>query len=109
MASDARRGGADIGGLYGTWPFGRITIDPGIVTVKLFARERSFTPDQVTKIAPCYAESPGGICILYRGIRPPRGARRAGAALSYRPAFGRGSLACASIFRTFGAITFSSK
>ncbi len=57
------RGGAHIGALFGTWPFARITVNPGHVMVRLLFRTVSFTPQQVTRI-----ESLGdGIGIFFRG------------------------------------------
>jgi hypothetical protein len=41
-------GGACVGGWRGTWPFGRLIVEPSRITVSLLSRRKSFSPGHVT-------------------------------------------------------------
>ncbi|HTU65866.1 MAG TPA: hypothetical protein VMF52_07950 [Steroidobacteraceae bacterium] len=48
----SRRGGACIGGFNGTWPFGKIEIREGAVTVRLLGARRTLTVAEVLRVEP---------------------------------------------------------
>jgi hypothetical protein len=68
--SYSRRGGAAIGGLQGSWPFGKIEIADGAVTVSVMGRRRTLTVAEVLRVEPLGFFSPGGstgVRIFFRG------------------------------------------
>jgi hypothetical protein len=68
--SYSRRGGAQVGGLRGSWPFGKIDIANGAVTVSVMGRSRTLTVAEVLRAEPLgFFKSGGGagVRIFFRG------------------------------------------
>jgi len=59
------RGGAQIGWINASWPFGMLSVSPRSLTISSpFSRAYVFEPEQVVALEPC-----GWIPILQRGVR----------------------------------------
>ena len=59
------RGGAQIGWINASWPFGMLSVTPRSLTISSpFSRSYVFEPEQVVALEPC-----GRIPILQRGVR----------------------------------------
>jgi hypothetical protein len=59
------RGGAQLGWVNASWPFGRLSVSPRSLTISSpFSRSYVFEPEQVVALEPC-----GWIPILQRGVR----------------------------------------
>ena len=48
----SRRGGAKVGSLEATWPFGRIEIANGSVTVRVMGRRKTLSVAEVLRVEP---------------------------------------------------------
>jgi hypothetical protein len=58
-------GGAQLGWINASWPFGKLSVSSGLVTISSpFSRAYVFEPEQVMALEPC-----GWIPILQRGVR----------------------------------------
>jgi len=66
----SRRGGAQIGVMNATWPFGKIEISEGSVTVRLLGKARTLSVAEVLRVEPIgvlVAEDGPGVRIFFRG------------------------------------------
>ena len=58
-------GGAQLGWINASWPFGKLSVSSGLLTISSpFSRAYVFEPEQVVALEPC-----GWIPILQRGVR----------------------------------------
>ena len=58
----SKRGGAQVGSVHGSWPFGKIEISNSSVTVRVLGKSRTLTGAEVLRVEPLgfFAESEGG-------------------------------------------------
>ncbi len=61
-----QRGGAHVGAAFGTWPLGRLLVEPGKITVSVLFGRKSFSPAQIDRIE-LLAGGAAGLRIFYRG------------------------------------------
>ena len=67
----SRRGGASVGSTYASWPFGKIEITPGAVTVSVMGKSRTLRVAEVLRVEPLgHFSSMGGgpgVRLFFRG------------------------------------------
>jgi hypothetical protein len=66
----SRRGGASIGWRTGSWPFGKIEISPGSVTISVLGKSRTLRVAEVLRVESfgfLTAEEGPGVRIFFRG------------------------------------------
>ena len=66
----SRRGGAKVGSLSATWPFGRIEISQGSVTVRVMGAAKALSVAEVLRVQPLgffATDGDAGVRIFFRG------------------------------------------